>query len=215
MDEPVDEKPALQHLDIPPRYRRYGLTAFPEATQAAVIAWMNSPDCWCLYLYGETNARKSSLAAAALMELRERWWEKNWRPEPEPEPARLFAYIPSRNRSVTQIALGVFLPSHEAVHQLRRIDSEAFERCCREWRAARFLVIDDLGKHRDTPHVTEQLLHLIHHRYDYHDPSKGTRLIVTANMDLDTLEQRIDDSTARRLAEGRVIHMTVPQKAGQ
>ena len=143
------------------------------------MAWLEDPDSWCLYLWGATGGRKTTLAAAVLMELRRR--------------------TPSSRRR------GLFLPAYTIVRKIRNLETAA--KVLAEWRKEPWLVIDDLGKHRDTPYVHEQLLHLLHERYDWAKP--GERTIITANMDLDTLAKRMDPATARRLEEGTVLQLQV------
>lgn len=149
-----------------------------------VDEWLADGLCWSLYLHGPTDVRKTTLAAATLLRLR----------ETAASPA------------------GVFVPAYRAVAVFRDISSEHQRERIRDYVRTPWLVLDDLGKHRDTPHVVEQMLMLIHERDDWHNPERNTRTIITANMDLDELAKRIDAATARRLAEGMVIHMTVPQR---
>ena len=169
--------PPCEHGDVPERYRKWRLSDFGPAA-AKLRAFLADDDCWACYLWGETGGRKSSLAAAALIEAR------GQRPDPR----------------------GDFVTTYVAARTIRNVANPMTQTILRTWAASPFLVLDDLGKHRDTPHVIEQLLFLLHERYDWAEP--GEKTIVTANMDLDELAERIDPGTARRLGEGMVIELT-------
>lgn len=143
---------------------------------------MDNGDRWSMYLWGETGSRKTTLAVATLVDFR-----------------RQYRY---------DGRTGFFAPAHTVARLLRNLGNPAAEQQIGFWRDTCFLILDDLGKHRDTPHVIEQVLFLLHHRYDWWEP--GDLTIVTANMDLDELGQRIDPATARRLAEGLVLHLEPP-----
>jgi len=167
--------------DIPPRYLQYGLDAF-ESARAMVSRFLDG-DTWCLYLHGETDSRKTTLACAIITE-----WRK-------------------RERHETQH--GHFLPVYDVVRRIRAVSDPQSEEYLKAWRASPFMVIDDLCKHRDTPHVIEQLLFMLHYRYDW---AKKHKTIITANVDLGELAKRIDSATARRIEEGIVMRVTVPGK---
>ena len=161
---------------LPKRFMAYGLDDF-SGCQEAVRRYLAS-DTDTLYLWGETGTHKTTLALAVLRELRARHQKHG----------------------------GIFLPAYTAATTLRQVSDPNFPRAIKKWREEQWLVLDDLGKHRDTPHVIEQLLFLIHYRYDWAESPRRT--IITANMDLDNLARRIDPATARRLEEGAVLHMT-------
>lgn len=171
--------------DLPLRFRRYTLSDAAEPIQKAVMDWIATPDVWSLYLWGGTGGRKTTLATAVLMKLRE------------------ISQSPQAN--------GKFLPTYRAVRQLR--DMTKIQTVMADWNKTRWLIIDDLGKHRDTPHIIESMLHLLHERYDCADPASGQRTIITANMSLEELATRIDPATARRLEEGTVLHLRGPKDA--
>lgn len=133
---------------------------------------------WCLYLWGSTGSRKTSIALAILKALRED------RPD----------------------QWGEFVPSYKAVETLRAVDSDEAKASVKRWRSLPCLVLDDLLKGRDTPHVIESLLFLLHYRYDW---ANGQKTIITANCHLDELGKRIDPATARRIAEGVQIELVM------
>ena len=58
------------------------------------------------------------------------------------------------------------------------------------------LIIDDLGKERQTQFAEEMLFKVVNHRYEAELP-----LIITSNYDLEELSDRLDYSTFSRLAE--------------
>ena len=172
---PRPKAPPWDNRDLPPRFLAYALSAFSADAQRRVVEFLEGK-IWSLYLHGDTGSRKTSLAVAALVE--------------------------ERRRRDSAHCYGEFVPAYEAVERLRDVKNANTLATKRRWQHSPFLVLDDLGKHRDTPHVIEQLLFLVHARYDW-----GRTTIVTANMGLDRLAKRIDDATARRLKEGRVLKM--------
>ena len=174
--------PPWDNRDIPGRFRRYGLDAFSAQARQAVVEFLGDPACWCLYLWGPTGSRKTTLAAAALIEARRRWGS------------------PQRQ--------GYFVPAYMAAATFRDVGSAFSAPIIASWRQTQLLLLDDLGKHRDTPHLIERLLHLLHERYDWE-----RKTIITANMNLSELAARIDEATARRIREGRVIRLTAPRNA--
>jgi len=200
------QMPTLANADIPPRYRRYLLADFPPSVVREVEQWLADDDSWSLYLWGDTDARKSSLAGAILMEMRRRWLSRWWESLGYGYQ-RYYADHPDRVRPP-----GLLLPMEDAVPLMRRPGTEEYAKAMAVWRAAPWLVLDDVGTHRDTDHVVETLQQLMHHRYIWHEPQQGTRLIVTANMTLNELARRINAATARRLEEGAVWEMSPPKK---
>lgn len=174
--------PLWDNSDLPPRFLQYGLVDFSESLQAKAEEFMQSDSCWSLYLWGETGSRKTTFAIALLTAIR--------------------AAVQSTGR------LGHFVPAYTAVTNLRDFDNERARSAVKRWRTAHWLILDDLGKHRGTPHIIEQLLFLLHRRYDWHEP--GEKTIVTTNMSLNVLAGLIDPATARRLEEGMVIELAVP-----
>jgi len=180
------ETPLSPDLDfttgLPPRFTRWRMKDFSPSLIDAARPFFQAVGCWSLYLWGETGTRKTSFAIASLIHMREH----------------------------TRTLTGLFLPAYECVRQLRNIHDPMNDAVLARWRKAMWLVFDDLGKHRDTPHIVEQLLFLLHYRYDWHEP--GYKTIITANMSLDQLAKTIDPATARRLEEGKVLKLELPQE---
>lgn len=58
------------------------------------------------------------------------------------------------------------------------------------------LIIDDLGAEKPSEWVAETLYRIINHRYEHELP-----VVITSNLSLDQLAQRLGDRTASRLAE--------------
>lgn len=173
--------------DLPLRYRKYGLDRFPPEAWRAVGAFLAS-DAWSLYLWGETGSHKTTLAVAVLVEL--------------------------RRRAGYAICRGLFVPAYSAVGTLRRPNDPNAQAVIMKWEAEQWLVLDDLGKHRDTPHVVEQLLFLLHRRYDWWTPESKQRTIITSNLPLQKIAGIIDPATSRRLQEGTVLHLTTDKPQG-
>ena len=172
-----DNPDPVPHADLPPRFRRYRLSDYPGAMSKAVEPFLADDDCCSLYLWGETGSRKTSFATAILMEMREQ----------------------------AQCRVGCFVPAYLAVQAFRTFDDSGAKQRVDQWKTEPWLILDDLGKHRDTPHVIEQMLFLIHYRYDWAKP--GHKTILTANLDLNEFAKRVDPATARRLSEGLVLEL--------
>lgn len=165
---------------IPPRFLRHSLSTFRPIPQQ-IHDFFAQKDCWSLYIWGPTGSRKTTLAAAMLVEIRR--------------------HHPPGN-------FGLFLPAYLVVSVLRDSRQDFGREHIERWVKDPAIILDDLGKHRDTPHVWEQLLFLLHKRYDWAGP--GHKTILTANISLDKLAKRIDPATARRLEEGMVLHTKAP-----
>jgi DNA replication protein DnaC len=156
------------------RYARWELKDFPQGIVDDVYAWLGSPS-WCLCLLGGLGTRKSSLAGATL---------KAWRRR-HPDPLKPMAQFVSMER-LSQAARDF---------DRGKPDIDA-------WRTGKMLVLDDIGSARNTPHVTETLLHLLLHRYDWELPT-----IITGNLSLDQIGAQVDERLASRLREGRIIEL--------
>lgn len=68
--------------------------------------------------------------------------------------------------------------------------------------SASLLVLDDLGAQRETDWTLDRLYLLLSERYDEMRPT-----IITTNLSLDQIGERIDARIASRLVEGLVVHM--------
>jgi len=186
---------------LPYRYAAWTLAAYP-AIASAVRGWLADPSSWSLYLWGPTRSRKTSAACAVLRELRvpilRQWIERaeTWIREEKPG-------VPPRP------AIGEFVGPYTFADTIRDVTSDAARARLDEWGEMPLLLLDDLGKYRDTPHLVEQTLLLLHKRYDRHD-CRTTRTIITSNMGLDELAARIDPATGCRLAEGLVLELCSP-----
>ncbi len=145
-------------------------------------AWLDDLSSWSMFIHGKTGSRKTSLAIATILKYR---------------------------LMLGEPPIGDFVPAYEAVRIFRSLDNPQTAQRLRKWRATSLLVLDDLGKHRDTPNTVEQLLFLLHYRYDWADDYRRT--IVTSQMSLDELGSRIDGATARRLSEGAVLELERPK----
>jgi len=138
--------PEVYDLDIPVRYRRWGIASFSLIAQAKVADFL--ADRQSLYLYGKVGTKKSSLAAAVL---------GLWRTTGLPS---------SRG------GWGEFVPSYLLADAMRNFGSGPA--MLRHWKEAPILVLDDLGSARDTAHVTEQTVFLVQWRYDHDLPTIAT-----------------------------------------
>ena len=152
---------------LPPRYVKWKLGDYPDAWQRRAVDFISNEDCWSLFLHGNVGTRKTSFAMAVFVA---------WR--------RTFPWIP-REPFFIQAAKGLFLPPDEVATVLRDFDHgpEAIS----EWQKADLLVLDALGASRNTPHITEQLLHLLERRYDW-----GLKTIITSNLNLAQLAEYLN-----------------------
>ena len=171
----------MSSVDIPPRFRDWKYADYGEVGEMA-RGWMNAKTPWSLYIHGPTGSHKTSLAIAMLQ----------------------------RVRVVMRTPIGRFVPGYKAVNTFRNLNNPQTAELLEAWKSSPLLILDDLGKHRNTPNTVEQLLFLLHYRYDWYTPN--LRTIVTSQMDLDELGQRIDEATARRLSEGMVLELQRPDE---
>jgi DNA replication protein DnaC len=168
--------------DIPNRYRTRRLEDFSEGARRVVEAFFEelyAGEGTSLYIRGVIGSGKSTLAAKVLM----RWrWEHR--------------YVIGEGTLHS-----IFLPAYEAARRLR--DLNEVKRVMLDWSAAPFLVLDDIGAQRSTPHVQEQLLFLIQERYDWNRPT-----IVTSNDSLDKFAETVDPRAAGRMQDGLLLELT-------
>lgn len=66
-----------------------------------------------------------------------------------------------------------------------------------------FLFIDDFGRETRSDRLSRQYFEIINHRYSNEMPT-----IITSNLDLNGIANKIDSSIASRIQEWEVIHMT-------
>jgi DNA replication protein DnaC len=173
--------PRVYDRDIPERFRKWELTDYSYMTIEAkrrITQWFTN-DEWCMYIHGETGARKTSFACAILKYLR-------------------------RDGIMPLSGYGeVIMPDTWAV--IQREQSELSKLRLQQWKQSRFILFDDLGKHRDTPHLIEAIMLFLHSRYDRW--KMGQKTIITSNMNMGELANKIDPATARRIDEGFVLKL--------
>lgn len=143
-----------------------------------ITQWFTN-DEWCMYIHGETGARKTSFACAVLKYLR-------------------------RDGILPLSGYGEVITPDKWV-DVNREQSDNAKFIMQQWKSSRFILFDDLGKHRDTPHLVESIMLFLHSRYDRWKP--GQKTIITSNMDMKELASKIDPSTARRIDEGFVLKL--------
>jgi DNA replication protein DnaC len=172
---------AERHPDIPANYLRFPLSSFDQQSQTA--SWLKDPT-WSLYIAGGLGSGKSCLAAAILME------------------HRLDHHLETINEGYFVIHVrGRFVTPYSFTSVVRSLDAQ--RHIYEQWRTNRGpLVLDDVGSARDTPHVTEQLLHLLQYRYDHQ-----LKTIITANLSVAQFAKHVDPRVASRLQEGRIMHL--------
>ncbi|MEA3224932.1 MAG: DnaA/Hda family protein [Planctomycetota bacterium] len=190
---PQNAVQAVNFHDLPAKYIGYRIHEYGQIGVKAK-AWLDKP-LSNLYLHGLTGGRKTSLAIATLIEYRQRWaneryqkWLQrfdNWS-EYEDRPA----------------GGGIFLPMYDAVGIFRDFKTDAALQARARFRSIDLLIIDDIGKHRQTDHIVETLVHIFHARHD-----QNKRTIITSNMTLQECGNALGEATARRIAEGVVLKM--------
>jgi len=185
------------HPDIPPNYRRFPLSSFEQCDGAR--AWLEDPRSWSYYIAGGLGSGKSCLAAAILVEYRTKLTqsvEVRDRRYEFPPTAESQAAISNFH----QVRIdGGFVGPYVLADGIRDWSNPQYRR----WRENRGpLVLDDIGAVRDTPHVTEQLLHLLQYRYDHQ-----LKTIITANLSVAQFAKHVDPRAASRLQEGAMIDM--------
>jgi len=95
------------------------------------------------------------------------------------------------------------VPAYKAAAELRSM--QRMEQAVHDWREAQMLCLDDIGSNRATPHVVEQLLLLLQHRYDWQ-----RKTIITSNLSLNDLRQYIDGPDPRaasRISKGVILNL--------
>jgi len=162
---------------LPPRYRCRKLSDFSQAIQTRMLGFLDDSS-WCCYIYGAVGTCKSSLAVATL---------QTW-----------------RDRQVgLRRAQGHFVPIYSLAEVLRNLAVSAST--LDAWKQSPFLILDDLGASRSTPHIVERTCFLLEYRYDHSDGNAKT--IVTSNLDLKHLAEALDPRLASRLQEGLILNM--------
>lgn len=164
------------HDDLPERYLAHAFCDFAPGIRHRVQTFLEGP-AWSLYLFGAAGTKKTSLAIAALVELRR-------------------ALKPPRDR------IGTFVPAYTFARQARKMVESRNDQAVANWRKAPLLILDDLGANRDTPHVTETLLFLLEERYDHE-----RKTIITTNLSLEGFAKHLDPRVASRLQEGMILDL--------
>jgi len=169
---------------IPKLYRQWTLDNYSAAWSGVAAEFLCGPSSvWSFLITGAFGSRKTSFACAVLRAWRDSWSADvaNWH---GPESA----YSTGKD-------YGIFLPAYEAAERLRDLEHKA--ESLAQWQATNFLVLDDLGANRATPHIKEQLLFLLQFRYD-----ECKKTVITSNLDLDGIRGEIDQRVSSRLQEG-------------
>lgn len=169
---------------VPEHFRALTLDSFPGPAEivARLRGWLDGPAERWLYLHGDVGRGKSGLAVALLRALVERG------------------------------ASGLFVVVPDLLERIRRTyrTRDAAEASEADVMASLYdvevLVLDDLGAERTTDWVQERLFLVVGHRHDAH-----RRTILTSNLDLAELGERLHKRTASRIDElSEVIHMQGP-----
>lgn len=174
----------LQRFGIPDRYVNCTLDAYKDHPKYTRLCrdYVDSPDHSMLFT-GPCGTGKTHLAIAILREL----------------------YLKGRDnlyfKTVTDLLIditGSFRPEDDSDDYRRLIDS-----------ISRYdvLVLDDLGAEKPTEFAVTTLYTIINRRLNY---SKQT--IVTTNLKLDDIRDRLSERIASRLAEYQIIPFAMPDR---
>lgn len=161
---------------VPVRYRRWRLQDYPLEWQKKALEFLEG-NMSTMYLYGEVGTRKTSFVAAVFR-------TAAWIGVGGPEDA--FSWS------------GDFVPAYQAAEQIRSLEPALIE----SWKHVSFLVLDDIGANRSTPHVVEQLLFLIQYRYD-----NLLKTVITSNANLNEFAEIVDKRAASRMQEGVILNL--------
>jgi len=162
--------------DIPEHYRRWMVDDFSAEIYTALHPFFGLR-ATSVYLHGIVGSRKTSLAAAIL---------RQWRAMGLPSGGG-YGY-------------GEFVASGTFARQAR--DFETGPQAMASWRQTGIIVLDDVAGARSTPHLVEQLAHLICHRYDRNLP-----VVATSNLNLGELADALDARIASRFQDGIVLDL--------
>lgn len=92
---------------------------------------------------------------------------------------------------------GLFVTVPDLLAEIRKsFNNDGESKKIKDIMSARFLVLDDLGAEKTTDWVQEQLYMIINHRYEYELPT-----VITSNLDIGQLAQKIGERSASRLLE--------------
>lgn len=165
--------PAWDNSDLPDRYG-WTLADYPQDVGERVMEFLDSdqPQKWSLSLLGVPGTRKTSLACAIVREFRKR-------------------FTPPYDGALA----ASFFTSKKCSELIRKVPREGwfFERC----QKTKLLVLDDIGRLKNTEYLVEQLGSIIMGRYD--DVAKT---IITGNLTLEDIARELDPRIADRLGEG-------------
>lgn len=92
-----------------------------------------------------------------------------------------------------------FIAPDVLVRQIR--DLETWADYQEYWGKAALLILDDVGSHRSTPHLTEQLTMLLLRRH-----RENNRTLITSNLTVQEFAAAVDPRIASRLQEGEIIN---------
>lgn len=167
---------------IPERYRDFSIDTFPQSPEnhnaiKAIKRWIDG-DRW-LYLHGDYGIGKTGLAIGILRELAARGNSVLFQTVPE-----LLDRIRATYSQSGDLREGA--SESEVMESIKNVD---------------VLVLDDLGTENVRPWVIEKMFIIINHRYN-----RNLRTIITSNIDLDQLADRIGDRIAWRIAESSVVY---------
>lgn len=176
-------------LAIPMRYRGKAFINFHNST--VTVAAKQACRVTNLYVWGPCGTGKTHLALALLLDL--------------------YAEALTLNGSRWSRPAAQFVSVQELVHELKKCassHSSDFD-IIRELVAMRFLVLDDFCAARLTDYAIEMHSTIINEVF-LHRPHG---VIITSNLSLDDVAQRLDDRTASRICEMcRVIKIDGPDR---
>jgi DNA replication protein DnaC len=171
-------------------YRDAKIDCVPEPLRAQLLQWLDDQQRpWCLVLLGAVGVGKTYSAAALACE----WARRGY--TPDLPPAR-FVSVPVLIQELRDDAL---VAPEKRQHGDSGIPAVAW--------ASSLTVLDDLGTQRNTDFAIERLYLVIDGRYARRLPT-----IVTTNLALGTIAERIDPRLASRLVAGVVLRLSGPDR---
>jgi hypothetical protein len=179
----------LARIELPERYRDFTLESFPvsELTRPAcelMSAWADGGD-YSVLLYGPASTGKTGLCVGGL-----------------------------KARVMREVRGGFYMPVTTLLGLIRqgyrqREVSEDQEDVFLRVKRVPFLLLDDLGKEKQTDWTDETLFELINERY-----TKRRLTLFTSNYDLDQLAERMDETKIDRIVQmcgpGHVLELQGP-----
>lgn len=181
-------------LEIPPHFGAMTFDSYPVTEQTAetvaqIRDWVRAPIAPSLFIFGQYGCGKTGLAVCAMAD--------------RVQQTGCDAYFTTTPNLLDRIR-------STYAKEAKGDESQVLDALKR----ATLLVLDDLGAERVTDWVSEKLFTLINHRHDHQ-----LATIITSNLSLAELNDRLDPRIAWRIAEMSAVaelngpNLRVPREA--